>query len=243
MRRRSWRRLAGCIATSLALTCIASAADYKAGAGAVGAAQALALEDSRGNRAVFAQAEFRFTQQLADLISAQVMKDHDLDRPGILLHWSGIGNRPAQPDDVVAAIAAAFSKLEPATVRYAHRGLSVLTDEFEQCLGSLSPDGSLSSSGCWKDGVLITSGIKAAFQMVEPSHGLVRRGETISRYPIQAINLGKVVTILALPGEAAVPEGVNPRGLIFAPFSNESAAPPRDPRINTAVQQVLARTR
>ena len=243
MRRRFWKRLAGCIATELALGWVLAASDYQAAAAAAGTARVLAIQDSRGMRAVFVQAEFRFTQQLADYVAVQAMKDHELDRGGILLHWSGIGNRPAQPDDVVAAIAEAFGKLEPAVVRYTHRGLSVLSEEFERCLGSLGPDANLSFGGCWKDGTVITGGIRAAFQMVEPSHALLRRGETVRSYPVQAIGLGKVVTILALSGEASLPEGVNPRGLIFAPFSNESAAPPKDARLATAIGQVLARAR
>ena len=243
MRKRSWKRLAGCIAIDLALAGALCAADYRAGAATVGTAQALAIEDAHGTRAVFAQAEFRFTQQLADSIAVQVLKEYEIERAGILLHWSGIGNRPPQPDDVVAAIFAALEKMEPATMRYAHRGLSVLSAEFERCLGSLSPDANLSSSGCWKDGTAITGGIRAAFQMVEPGHGLLRRGEAVRAFPVQAIVLGKVVTILAMSGEASLPEGVNPRGLIFAPFSNESTTPPKDARLAEAVQQVLSRAR
>jgi hypothetical protein len=244
MPRRCWRRLAGCIATSLTLTGVIAAADYKAGAGTAGTAMALAVEDSHGVRAVFAQAEFRITQQVADYVAVQAMKGHDLDRAGLLLRWSGIGNRPPQPDDLVAAIDAAFTSMEPAVVRYAHRGLSVLTEEFERCLGTLSPDASLAFGGCWKDGTAIAGGIHAAFQVVEPAHGLLKRGDTVQSYPVQAIGLGKVVTILALSGEAAIPEGVNPRGLIFAPFSNEAAPPPaRDPRVTAAVQRVLSRAR
>ncbi|HXA52077.1 MAG TPA: hypothetical protein VNV86_17290 [Candidatus Acidoferrum sp.] len=223
---------------------VVAAADYKAGAGSAGSAMALAIEDSHGMRAVFAQAEFRITQQVADYVAVQAMKDHELDRAGLLLRWSGIGNRPAQPDDLVAAIDAAFTKLEPAVVRYVRRGLSVVSEEFERCLGALSPDASLSFGGCWKEGTAITGGMRAAFQMVEPAHGLLQRGDTVQSYPVQAIGLGKVVTILALSGEAAMPEGVNPRGLIFAPFSNEASPPPaRDPRVSAAVQRVLARAR
>lgn len=244
MPRRCWRRLAGCIATSLTLTGVLAAADYKAGAGSAGSAMALAIEDSHSVRAVFAQAEFRITQQIADYVAVQAMKDHEIDRAGLLLRWSGIGNRPAQPEDLVAAIDWAFSKLEPAVVRYAHRGLSVLGEEFERCLGALSPDASLSFGGCWKDGAAIAGGMRAAFQMVEPAHGLRQRGDSVQSYPVQAIGLGKVVTILALSGEAAIPEGVNPRGLIFAPFSNEVSPPPvRDPRVSAAVQRVLSRAR
>ena len=38
--------------------------------------------------------------------------------------------------------------------------------------------------------------------MVEPSHGLLKRGETARSFPVQAIALGKDATILALSGEA-----------------------------------------
>ena len=46
-----------------------------------------------------------------------------------------------------------------------------------------------------------------------------------------------------MSGEASVPEGVNPRGLIFAPFSNEATPPPKDARVAAAVQKVIARAR
>jgi hypothetical protein len=66
----------------------------------------------------------------------------------------------------------------------------------------------------------------------------------VRAFPVQAIALGKQVTILAMSGEAALPEGLNPRGLIFAPFSNEaSAAPPRDARVQAAVTRVLTRVK
>jgi len=55
--------------------------------------------------------------------------------------------------------------------------------------------------------------------------------------------LGKQVTVLAMSGEAALPLGVNPRGLIFAPFSNEAATAPQDERVRSAVQRVLTRVK
>jgi hypothetical protein len=119
--------------------------------------------------------------------------------------------------------------LEPVEVRYGHRSLSIAAGD--RCVGAVSPDGALSPTGC-SDGAAITGDIRAAFQMVEPAHGLQKRGETVRAFPVQAIALGKQVVVLALSGEAALPEGVNPRGLIFAPFSNEAvAAPPQDARL------------
>ena len=241
MRQRWWRKLAGCIVIELALAAGGIAGDYRGGAGASGPARALILEDARGNRAVFTQTEFRITQALADFVAARLLVGLQLQRPGLLLHWSGIGARPEQPEDLVTAITAAVNALEPAEVRYGHRSLSVAAGE--RCVGTLSPDGALSTAGC-TDGAAVTGGIRAAFQMVEPTHGLQKRGETVRSFPVQAIALGRQVTILALSGEAALPEGVNPRGLIFAPFSNqEAAAPARDPRVRAAVQRVLARVK
>lgn len=240
MRKRSSRKLAGCIVIEVALAGAGFAADYRAGAAASGSARALVLEDARGNRAVFTQTEFPITQALADFVAARLLVSLDLQRHGLLLHWSGIGARPEQPEDLVTAITAAVNALEPAEVRYGHRSLFVVAGV--RCLGTLNPDGALSSAGC-ADGVAVTGGIRAAFQMVEAIHGLQRRGETVRSFPVQAIALGRQVTILAMSGEALLPEGVNPRGLIFAPFSNEAAAAPQDARVRAAVQRVLARVK
>ena len=241
MWRRWSKRLAGCIAIELALAVAAAAAGYQAGTGSAASVRALALQDGHGAYTVIAQTDFRITQAVADFVSAQVMQSHELDRPALLLHWSGIANRPAQPEELVAAIGAALSALEPATVRYGHRTISVVAEE-DRCLASLNPDGTLALAAC-TSGAEITGPIRAAFQMVEPSHALLKRGETARSFPVQAIALGKEVTILALSGEARFPEGVNPRGLIFAPFSNEAEAAPQDARVMAAVRRVLARVR
>jgi hypothetical protein len=244
MPKRSSRKLAGCIVIELALAAAGvpsgSAADYRAGAAESGSARALVLEDARRHRAVFTQTEFRITGAVADFVAARLLVSLDLERPGLLFHWSGIGARPEQPGDLVAAITAAVAALEPAEVRYGHRSLFVAAGE--RCLGTLSPDGGLAFGGC-ADGAAVTGAIRAAFQMVEPVHGLQKRGERVRSFPVQAIALGKQVTVLALSGEAALPEGINPRGLIFAPFSNEAAPPPQDARVRDAIERVLARVK
>src|SRR5450759_5190033 len=125
MRKRLSRKLAGCIAIELALAAAGFAAEYRAGAAASGSARALLLEDARGHRAVFTQTEFRITQALADFVAARLLVSLNLERPGLLFHWSGIGARPEQPEDLVAAITAAVAALEPAEVRYGHRSLFV----------------------------------------------------------------------------------------------------------------------
>ena len=246
MRKRLSKKLAGCIAIELALlelalAAVGAAADFRAGAATAPTARALVLEDAHGNRAVFAQAEFRITQALADFVAGQLLRAQELDRAGVLFRWGGIGNRPAQPADLVTAINTAIGLLEPAGVRYGHRVLSVAAAD-GRCLGSLNEDGGVGIAGCG-EGDAVAGAIRAAFQMVEPAHGLLKRGEAARAFPVQAIALGRQVTILALSGEAALPEGVNPRGLIFSPFSNEEFAPPEDARVRAAIQRVLARVR
>src|ERR1019366_4893850 len=184
MRKRSSRKLAGCIvielalaaAIELALAAAGFAADYRAGAADSGSARALVLEDARGHRAVFTQTEFRITGPVADFVAARLLLSLDLERPELLFHWSGIGARPEQPDDLVAAVTAAVAALEPAEVRSGHRSLFVSAGD--RCLGTLSPDGGLASGGC-ADGAAVTGAIRSAFQMVEPTHGLQKRGEPV----------------------------------------------------------------
>jgi hypothetical protein len=241
MWRRWSKKLAGCIAIELAVAAILSAAGFQAGTGETLSSRAVAIQDSHGAHAVIAQTDFRITQAVADFVAAQVMQAHTLDRPALLLHWSGIANRPPQPEELLKAINAALDKLEPATVRYGHRTLSVIGEQ-ERCLASVNPDGTLMLGSC-TEGADVGGPIRAAFQMVEPAHALLKRGETARLFPVQAIALGKEVVILALSGEARFPQGVNPRGLIFAPFSNEADAAPQDARVMAAVHRVLARVR
>jgi hypothetical protein len=158
----------------------------------------------------------------------------------MLFHWSGIGARPEQPEELITAVSTAFHALEAAEVRYGHRLLTVTAGE--RCIATLGPDGALSSGGC-SDGAAVSGTIRAAFQMVEPAHGLQKRGDTVRSFPVQAIAIGKQVTILAMSGEAALPLGVNSRGLIFAPFSNEASTAPQDEKVRTAIQRVLTRVK
>ena len=243
MRKRSSLRLAGCIAIELTLAASGWSADFKAGAAAAATTRALVLEDSKGNRAVFAQAEFRITQSLSDFVAGQLLRSQSLGRAGIVFRWGGIGARPAQPDDLVLAISGAIAALEPATVRYGHRVLSVAATGNQKCLGSLNEDGAVGTAGC-AEGADVTGSIRAAFQMTEPAHGLLQRGEVARAFPVQAIALGKQVTILALSGESGLPEGLRPRGLIFSPFSNHDIPPPlQDAHVHAAIQRVLARVK
>ena len=234
---RSSRRLAGFIAINLLAAAAALAGDFKAGAAREGAARALVLEDRRGTRAVFVQAEFAVTQALADFIAGRLLKAYELDRAALLLRGTGRG--PAQPEDVVSAVNTALGTLAPAAVRFDGRTLSVTAPDGQR-RAAISAEGTLTFEG-WGEGAAVRGPIRAAFQMVEPAHGLQQRSDPVHSYPVQAIALGKQVTILGLSGETSLPAGIGRKGLIFAAHANGDSAPPEGERVLAAIRKVLAR--
>jgi hypothetical protein len=240
------RRLAGCIAIDLVvldliLATAGLAGDFKAGAAREGAARALVLEDRRGTRAVFVQAEFAVTQALADFVAGRLLKAYELDRAALLLR--GTGRATAQPEDVVNAVNTALGTLGPAAVRFDGRTLSVTAPDGRR-RAAISAEGTLrveSGGKGWGEGAAVRGPIRAAFQMVEPAHGLQQRTDPVHAYPVQAIALGKQITILGLSGETSLPAGIGRKGLIFAAHANGDSAPPEDDRILAAIRKVLAR--
>lgn len=239
MPKRFSRRLAGFTAIELLLVTGLGGAGYEfqAGTASVGRVKALALADRRGHRAVIAQAEFPVTRAVADFAAAQLMKAYDLDRAGILLRGASAGE--AAPADLVTASAAALGKLEPARVLHGSGSLSVTTPD-GRCRAAVSADGALAFEGCRGGGKPARGPIRMAFQMADLTHGLQQRRDPLRAYPVQAIALGKLVTILALGG--STPAGLfRSPGIIVAPFANDTMAMPDDPRVHAAIRQVLAR--
>jgi hypothetical protein len=209
------RKLAGCFAIELLLAAglLAADSDYQAGTAAAGKVKALALEDRRGTRAVFATAEFRVSQSVSDFIAAQLAKAYGVDRAGLLLHSEGQGD-PA-PDDAVTAIGAALGTLEPAVVRSSGGAVSITAPD-GRCRATLAADGALAFERCGA-GEPVRAPIRAAFQMVDPAHGLQPRGEPVRPGSVQAIALGGQFVVLAVEGARD------------------------DPRVSAAVRQVVAR--
>jgi hypothetical protein len=187
--------------------------DYQAGTAAAGKVKALALEDRRGTRAVFATVEFRVSQSVSDFIAAQVMKAYGVDRAGLLLHSAGEGD--PSPDDAITAIGAALGDLEPAMVRSSGGAVSITAPD-GRCRATLAANGAVAFEPCGQ-GELVRAPIRAAFQMVDPAHGLQPRGEPLRASSVQAIALGGRFVVLAVDGERD------------------------DARVSAAVRQVLAR--
>jgi hypothetical protein len=193
------RRLVGCFAIELlfAAGLLAADSDYQAGTAAAGKVKALALEDRRGTRAVFATAEFRMSQSVSDFIAAKVLKAYGVDRAGLLLHSAGQGD-PA-PDDAVAAIGAALGTLEPAVLRASAEAVSITAPD-GRCRARLAADGAVAFERC-APGEPVRAPIRAAFQMVDPAHALQPRGEPVRSSSVQAIALGKQFVVLAVEGD------------------------------------------
>ena len=215
MPKRLSRKLAGCFAIELLFTAglLAADPDYQAGTAAAGKVKALALEDRRGTRAVFANVEFRVSQSVADFIAAQVLKAYGVDRAALLLHSAAPGD-PA-PDDAVTAIGAALGALEPAVLRYGGGAVSVTAPD-GHCRATLAADGALAFERCGA-GAPVRAPIRAAFQVVDPSHALQPRADPVRSSSVQAIALGSQFVVLSVDGDRT------------------------DPRVSAAVRQVLAR--
>jgi hypothetical protein len=244
MRRRSSRRLAGCIVIELAAAAGLAAVNLEYQAGTAGSenAQALALEDRGGHLAVMAQAGFAITRSLADLLAAQVMKTYGLERGAILLRGApGAPPVPGQPQDLIAVISAALGQLNPARVLYDGTAIAVITPE-GRCLAEISAAASLAFADC-SAGKPVGGPIRSAFQMAEPVRGLRQRSAPAASFPVAAVALGNRVAILALGGEPppGIASGRRATDLLIAPFSNDNVAPPDDPQVRAAIQSVLAR--
>jgi hypothetical protein len=237
MPRRSLRRLAGCIGIELLLALAGAVPawpvdpDYRAGTGYTDHVKAVAIEDRHGERVVFVEADFAITHQIADLAAVQLAKAYGLDRPSLV--FRGTGDLTAHPQDLIVAVTEALGSKQPAHIRRTAAGLSISA---ARCVATLFP---IAFAGC-APGAEVRGFIRAAFQMVEPAHGLLQRGETPLAYPVQAVGLGKDAAILALGGDAPVAEFAA-GGLIAIAHANGNAAMPADPAIRAAVRQVLAR--
>ncbi len=237
---RSSRRLAGCIVIDLLLACGLFGADleYQAGTAAFGGAKALVLEDRRGHKAVLAQADFAVTRAVSDFVGARLLQKYEVDRAGVLVRGRPEG--AGQPEDIVTAIGVALGRMEPAAVRFQLGTLSV-AERDGSCIARFAGDAALAFDHCGA-GEPVRGTIRAAFQMVQPEHGLLQRNAAPLSYPVQVIAMGKQVTILGLGG-AVSPARFQAQGMMVLPYSNDIATPPADAVVESAVRQVMKRVR
>jgi hypothetical protein len=215
MSKRFWRRLAGCIATSVALTA-ASAPEYRAGAARSDHVRAAVVEDRRGHRAVFADADFPITRAISDFVAVQLLNSYEIDRAFIVL--SGTGAAAPDTAAILAVIGQSLAALAPATLT---AGAVISIRNGNDCF--TIPLGRECGAGA-----VLRGPIRAAFQMVDLPHPLQTRDASPQTYPVQAVAIGKA-TLLVLGGSA---------------LALHSDVPVADePRVRAAVANVLKRVR
>ncbi len=228
---KSLRRLVGCIAIELVCAFAAHAADFEfqVGYATYGQAKTLAIEDRRGNRAIITTVAFSLPLSVSEMIAAQVMADHKVERSGLLIYSVASGG-PA-PAEARTAILAALGMLDPGYLVYGNGRLTVFTYG-GRCLIALTSEASLEPCTV-PNGDSVHGTIRAAYRVVETSHGLQTRDAGIHSVAVQAIAIGNRLKILSAPENFAQPN----KNLILA------VTPPigDDPKVADAVGQVFLR--
>ncbi len=228
-----WRRLAGCIAISCGLQ--AGTPDYRAGTAEAGRVRAVVLADRQGRAAVIADARFSISLAEADFIAARLLRRYPLDRAAILLHSAAPG--PSAPAEAITAIEAALADLRPARVSFDGSVISVTSEE-GACRAVFFP---LAFAGCG-GGEAVRSPIRAAFRVVEPEHGLERRGDRPPLFPIQAIAFGKRAGIVAVGIDAPASQFRVP-GWIVVTDANGIGSYSEEQVVTAAIRQILISVR
>lgn len=231
---RFWRRLATCIAIDCCFAAAADRPEYRAAAASSAHARALVIEDRRGFRAVFADADFPVTREVSDFVAVQLVKAAGLDRAGIVISGSG----PASPEasEIVGAVAEALLNLQAASVSVS-KVISVFT-EGGACIATFYP---ARLGGC-EEGTATHGRIRAVFQMIDVPHGLATRESAARAYPVQAVAIGNAATVLALGGEPATPKFAAP-GRIVVPLATDARATAPETVVEKAAAAVLRRVR
>jgi hypothetical protein len=224
-----------CCAIAALIATAAAGADFEYRAGFVSGphARALVLEDSRKRVAIFAEVDFAVTRAVSDLVAAKLLTAAELDRAGLVL--AGRGSGAPQPPELLDTIGRAMADLAPARVFWGGGVLSVIAAD-GTCVATIHP---IAAQGC-AGGSPVPSAIRSSFQLVDLTHGLLQRGEIAQTYPVQAIALGRVVTVLALGGEVPAKRFRAP-GRLVIPFANDAAPLPADPRVEAAIARALSR--
>ncbi|GEM_PF-2864756 len=227
---KSLKKLAGYIAIELLCAYSAVAADYyyKAGFASYGRAEALAIEDRRGRRAVIANATFSVPLAVADSIAARAIKEYKLERPDVLIYSVASGD-PA-PDDVHTAIGAALGNLKAAYLAFGNGRLTASSYD-GHCLVAISAEGSLDACTT-PAGDTLGGYIKSALQIVDLTHGLQTRQDAPRSVAVQTLAIGPVV-IFSGPENVAQPG----KRIILA----TTPAVENDTRLDVAAGEVFLR--
>lgn len=237
MRKRRWKKPAGCFAISLycALALAARTGEWRTGAAQVGQVTAVAVEDAAGNRAVIAQAAYALQWSQTEALAARAMKEFGLERGAVLLRGASTG-QPERLEDAFDAMGAALGALAQSRLHYADGSLWL-----EAAHAELRADGEIRLHRTAPAGAAgLTGRIRTAFQMADLNQGLERRDEPARAAPLQAIAFGKQAAILALPGNAPTAQFARP-GVLAWPYANQAGAFPDGQAVREAAARALKR--
>jgi hypothetical protein len=199
----------------LSLSCLAGAADLRAGSGQLpGTARALALQGNSGGRIVFVVMDApRLSQNLVDLVAARSSAEFELDRSEIVFYPApdpGVAKLEAAQETagaIVSVIGAAIGALAPASVEFRSQSsqLSVSGASPEPLAVPLPLCGLAPAS---LPAGPLTGPIRSAFQVVDLSPSLSDRAAPArAPFALQGLRFGKTAPLI-LCG-AAMPPSLN----------------------------------
>jgi hypothetical protein len=164
-------------------------------------ADAIALEDSRGNRAVLVRTNARLSRTVADLAGARAEKSYNLRRSCLLLEStaSGAASVGELADGLFTAAGAALGDLQPARLGFSGTsGALVISTPAGETRASF-PD---AAQGPLRP---VRGPIRCAFRVLDAQSELAPpdgpSAPARASYSVQAIRFGTEVTLVALAGD------------------------------------------
>lgn len=201
----------------------AEGAALQSGTAETDAGRALAVADGKGGLAVIVVSRHAsVNRSIVDMASARLMGKYGMERASLVFQSAPGSPEPGRTAEITEAVctlaAAALGRLD--------------AGEAFPGLGFVLPAPPSRSDPP------IAGPIRTAYKDIDPP-GLRRRNNAPALYPVQAIRIGRGLTILAVGGEpdlSTVPDGV-----VVIPNANGSYTTPESTALTEAVRDVLAR--
>ncbi len=202
----------------------ANGAALRSGTAETDSGRALAVADGKGGLAlIVVSRQDPLSRSIVDMAAARLIGRYGLERASIVFQsppGSPDGARTAEITDALYTLAAAALGRVDAGDPF--RGLDFVLPS--------APAGSAQPA---------SGPIRAAYKDIDPP-GLRRRDRPPALYPVQAIRIGRGLTILAVGGQPEL--ATLPEGIVVIPNANGSYAAPESAAVITdAVQDVLTR--
>ncbi len=201
----------------------AEGAALQSGAAETDAGRALAVADGKGGLAIIVVSQHApVNRSIVDMASARLMGKYGMERASLVFQSPPGSPEPGRTAEITEAVctlaAAALGRLD--------------AGEAFPGLGFVLPSLHIPSDQP------VAGPIRTAYKDIDPP-GLRRRNHAAELYPVQAIRIGRSLTILAVGGQpdlATLPDGV-----VVVANANGSYTAPESTALSEAVHDVLAR--